>query len=152
MQNTNLYKNSYNAYQPALPLNFTISYDKDIPKDDISRTVKNIMEKINLAKYIDFSNRDTHDYNAVMMFECVILGKALQGYVSLRKYEKLCEFDTHFKFITHGAAPSFMFFERFIKDDLTIRIEDIFIEINKIIEDDLDINISILYIDGRWNI
>lgn len=41
-----------------------------------------------------------------------------------------------------------MSFERFIKDDLTMPIEDIFIEINKMIEDDLDINVSILYIDG----
>ena len=67
MQNTNLYKNNYNAYQPALPLDFTISYDKDIPEDDISRTVKNIVERINLAKYIDFSNRDTYGYKGVMI-------------------------------------------------------------------------------------
>lgn len=148
MQNTNLYKNNYNAYQPALPLDFTVSYDLDIPKDDISRTVKNIVERINLAKYIDFSNRNTYGYDAVIMFECVILGKTLKGYVSLRDLEDLCRFDTRFKFITQGATPSFMSFERFIKDDLTMPIEDIFIEINKMMEDDLDINVSILYIDG----
>ena len=148
MKSTNLYQNNYNAYQPALPLDFTVSYDLDIPKDDISRTVKNVVERINLAKYIDFSNMNTYGYDGVMMFECVILGKTLRGYVSVRDLEELCQFDTRFKFITHGEEPSFMSFERFIKDDLTMSVEDIFIEINKLIENDTDINVSILYIDG----
>lgn len=77
-------------------MDFTFSYGKDIPEDDISRTVKNIVEKINLAKYIDFSNRD----NGVMMFECIILGKAIKGYASVRDLEELCRFDNCFKLIT----------------------------------------------------
>ncbi len=148
MKTNKLYKKDYNSYQPTLPLDFTVSYDVDIPKNDISRTVKSIVERINLAKYIDFSNRNTYGYDAVMMFECVILGKTLKGYVSVREYEELCRFDNRFKFITNGRTPSFMAFERFIKNDLTMSIDDIFIDINKIIEEDLDINVKILYIDG----
>lgn len=148
MKTNKLYKKDYNSYQPTLPLDFTVSYDVDIPKNDISRTVKSIVERINLAKYIDFSNRNTYGYDAVMMFECVILGKTLRGYVSVREYEELCRFDNRFKFITNGRTPSFMAFERFIKNDLTMSIDDIFIDINKIIEEDLDINVKILYIDG----
>lgn len=143
-----LYNKNYNSYQPALPLDFTVSYDKDIPDDDISRTVKSVVERINLAKYINFSNRNTYGYDGVMMFECVILGKTLRGYSSLRELEDLCKFDTRFKFITQGQTPSFMSFERFIKDDLTMPVEDIFLEVNKIIESDTDIDVDVLYIDG----
>lgn len=138
MKTNKLYKKDYNSYQPTLPLDFTVSYDVDIPKNDISRTVKSIVERINLTKYIDFSNRNTYGYDAVMMFECVILGKTLKGYVSVREYEELCRFYNRFKFITNGRTPSFMAFERFIKNDLTMSIDDIFIDINKIIEEDLE--------------
>ena len=50
MKTNTLYKKNYNSYQPALPLDFTVSYDVDIPKNDISRTVKSIVERINLTK------------------------------------------------------------------------------------------------------
>jgi transposase len=140
-------RNDYNTYQPALPLDFVVSYDKDIPNDDISRTVNDIVERINLAKYIDFTNRDSYGYDGVSMFKCIILGKALNGYASLRDYEKLCKFDVRFKFIMHGETPSHQSFYRFIKD-LTMPIDDIFIEINKIIQDDLDLNVDTLLIDG----
>ena len=63
MKTNTLYKKNYNSYQPALPLDFTVSYDVDIPKNDISRTVKSIVERINLTKYIDFSNRNTYGYD-----------------------------------------------------------------------------------------
>lgn len=148
MQNTNLYNKNYNAYQPALPLDFTISYDKDIPEDDISRTVKSVAERINLAKYVNFSNRNSYGYDGVVMFKCVILGKTLKGYASVRDLEEFCKYDIRFKFIAEGNKPSFMAFERFIKNDLTMPIDDIFYEINKIIEEDIDINVKILYIDG----
>lgn len=143
-----LYQGNHNTYQPAFPLDFTVSYDKDIPADDISRTVKEIVERINLAKYIDFSNRNAYGYDGVMMFTCVILGKTLKGYVSLRELEDLCRFDTRFKFITQGETPSFMAFQRFIRNDLTMPIDDIFTDINRLIEEDLKIDISVLLIDG----
>ena len=54
-----LYNNNYNSYQPALPLDFTVSYDKDIPDDDISRTVKSVVERINLAKYTSLTEIHT---------------------------------------------------------------------------------------------
>ena len=68
------------------------------------------------------------------MFEAVILAFAINGYASLRDLEKLCKYDIRFKFIMNGETPSHMAFERFIKDKLTMPIEDIFVDINKYYE------------------
>ncbi len=54
MKTNKLYKKDYNSYQPTLPVDFTVSYNIDIPKNNISKIVKSIVEWINLAKYINF--------------------------------------------------------------------------------------------------
>lgn len=48
----------------------------------------------------------------------------------------------------NGSTPSHMAFERFIKDKLTMPIEDIFVDINKYIEAHDVIDTEVLYIDG----
>ena len=50
-------------------------------------------------------------------------------------------------FIAQNQKPSHMAFERFIKDDLTLPIEDIFYEINKYIESKIAIDVDTLCID-----
>ena len=37
-------------------LDFSFSFENDVAHDDISRTVIEIVEKINLANYINFDN------------------------------------------------------------------------------------------------
>ena len=86
---TNIYETYYNAYQPYMLLDFNLSFDNDIPHDDICRTVLEVTERINLCKYVDFSNRNSHGYDAFMMFNLVILAKALFGYASTRDLEKI---------------------------------------------------------------
>lgn len=48
--------NQCNVIQPSFqfPLNFV--YEDSIPDDDISRTVKEVVEGVNVLKYFDFSH------------------------------------------------------------------------------------------------
>lgn len=137
-----------NAYQPSFQFPLCFSYEDVVEKDDISRTVKEVVEEVNIFKYIDFSQNNAHGYDAIQMFEAVILAFAINGYASLRDLEKLCKYDIRFKFIMNGSTPSHMAFERFIKDKLAMPIEDIFVDINKYIEAHDVIDTEVLYIDG----
>lgn len=148
MKNTNIYESNYNAYQPYMLLDFNISFEKDIAPDDICRTVMEVTERINLCKYVNFSNRNSYGYNGIMMFNLVILAKALFGYASTRDLERLCKTDIRFMFIAKNQKPSHQSFQRFIHDDLTMPIENIFYDINKYIEKHMDINTDVLCIDG----
>lgn len=145
---TNIYKSNYNAYQTYMLLDFTFSFEKDIAHDDICRTVIEIAEEVNIGKFVDFSHRNAHGYDGVMMFKLILLAKAENGYVSTRDLEHLCQRDVRYMFIAQNQKPSHMAFHRFIHDDLKMPIEDIFYEINKIIEEKMPINTDVLCIDG----
>lgn len=145
---TNIYESNYNAYQLNMLLDFTFSFEKDIAHDDICRTIIEISEGIHIGKYVDFKNRNTHGYDGMMMFKLLILSFALFGYASTRELERLCQTDIRFMFISQCQTPSHMAFERFIKNDLTMPIEDIFYDINKYIESRVSINTDVLCIDG----
>ena len=129
-------------------LNFNLSFEKDIAHDDICRTVIEVVEEVNIAKYVNFTNRNAHGYDGVMMFKLIMLAMADRGYVSTRKLSKLCKTDIRYMFIAQNQKPSHQAFQRFIHDDLTMPIEDIFYEINKYIESKISINTDVLCIDG----
>ena len=139
---------NYKAYQPYMLLDFSFSFENDIAHDDICRTVIEVVEGINIAKYVNFDHRNSHGYNGMMMFTLVILAKTLFGYVSTRELEELCKTDVRFMTIAQNQKPSHQSFHRFIHDDLTMSIEDIFYEINKYIENHIEINTDVLCIDG----
>ena len=68
-----------NAYQPSFQFSLCFSYEDVVEKDDISRTVKEVVEEVNIFKYIDFSQYNAHGYDAIQMFEAVILAFAING-------------------------------------------------------------------------
>ena len=74
-----------NAIQPSFqfPLNFI--YEDSVDPDDISRTVKEVVEGVNVFKFIDFSRRNSYGYDGAKMLECVLLMFALNGYASNRE-------------------------------------------------------------------
>ena len=71
-------------------LNFNLSFEKDIAHDDICRTVIEVVEEVNIAKYVDFTNRNAHGYDGVMMFKLIMLAMADSGYVSTRPISDIC--------------------------------------------------------------
>lgn len=137
-----------NLYQPKLLYDFKISYENDIPSDDISRTVVEVVEGANVLRYVDFSNRNSYGYDGMLMLQAVILAFSIYGYASTRQLESLCRFDIRFKFIMRGDTPSHMAFQRFLSNDLKMPLEDIFHELNKYIDKNDVIDTSVLYIDG----
>ena len=137
-----------NAIQPSLQFPLSFVYEDSIAKDDISRTVKEVVEGVNIFKYIDFSHRNSYGYDGMKMLECVLLAFALKGYASVRELEDLCKYDIRFQFIMEGQTPSHMAFHRFIHDDLLMPVEDLFVEFNKYFESHDDIETDVLYIDG----
>lgn len=137
-----------NAFQPSFqfPLNFV--YEDSIAKDDISRTVKEVVEGVNIFKYVDFSHRNSYGYDGMKMLQCVLLAFALKGYASVRELADLCKYDIRFQFIMDGQTPSHMAFHRFIHDDLIMPMEDLFVEFNQYFEQHDTLETDILYIDG----
>ena len=129
-------------------LDFNISFEKDIPADDICRTVIEVTERIDLKKFVDLSHRDSHGYDGLMMFRLILLAFADNGYASTRKLEELCRTDIRYMFIAQNQKPSHQAFQRFIHDDLIMPIEDIFYEMNRIMAEELPINTDVLCIDG----
>lgn len=148
MSNININTSNYNSFQSYLLLDFSFSFEKDVPHDDICRTVLEVAREVNINKYVDFSHRNTHGYDSFMMFVLVLLAKAEYGYASTRRLERLCKTDIRYMFIAKNQYPSHMAFQRFINDDLKMSIDDIFYEINRYIVKKMNINTDVLCIDG----
>ncbi|WP_413107612.1 hypothetical protein [Thomasclavelia sp.] len=92
-------------------LDFTFSFEKDVPQDDICRTLIEIAEEVNLNMYVDFSHRNSHGYDGVMMFKLVILAKAEYGYVSTRDIAHLCKTDVRYMFIAQNQRLAICLFK-----------------------------------------
>ncbi len=121
---------------------------KDVPADDISRAVIEVTERIDINKFVDFTHRNSHGYDGLMMLRLLLLAFADNGYASTRKLAELCRTDIRYMFIAQNQKPSHQAFQRFIHDDLIMSVEDIFYEMNRIMEDELPIDTDVLCIDG----
>ena len=76
------YQQDYTAYQTYALLDFNISFEKDVPADDISRTVIEVTERIDINKFVDFTHRNSHGYDGLMMLRLLLLAFADNGYAS----------------------------------------------------------------------
>ena len=66
------YQQDYTAYQTYALLDFNISFEKDIPADDVSRTVIEVTERTDINKFFDFTHRNSHEYDGPMMLRLFI--------------------------------------------------------------------------------
>ena len=55
-----IHQQDYTAYQTYALLDFNISFEKDIPADDILRAVIEVTERIDINKFVDFTHRNSH--------------------------------------------------------------------------------------------
>ena len=127
---------NYNAFQCKLPLDFFTF----VPADDPVASFVEIMKGIDTSKYFNCSHRGNKGYDPNMMLQ-VTLFAFMNGEGELRKMEELCKYDIRYMWLSNEQTPSFMAFQRFISDKLSMSIEDIFYDIVKrIIElDDVDV-------------
>ena len=135
------------SIQLRLPLDFNICINPD--SKSIVNTVCAACEEAGLFRYIHNPNRDMYGYSSQKMLECVLLAYTLFGYASVRQLEDYCKHDIRFIYLMQGDQPSFMSFQRFISDDLTESIEDIFYSLNRYIEQrDTELDTDVMTIDG----
>ena len=79
MINTQINQEYYTVYQPYMLLDYENSYKHDIPKDDLSVTIMEVLRRINLNDFIDFQNYDARSYDPVMMLAIILLAFSEEG-------------------------------------------------------------------------
>ena len=134
---------NYNAFQCKLPLDFFTV----VPVDDPVTSFVEIMKGIDTSKYFNCLHRGNKGYDPNMMLQ-VTLFAFMNDERELRKMEELCKYDIRYMWLSNEQTPSFMAFQRFISEKLSMSIEDIFFDIVKRISELDDIDTSKLYIDG----
>ncbi len=135
-----------NIYQLVLPLNL----ENRIPKDDELVSFCDLIRGVNLEKYINIGSR----YGRTPINRVAIMKIILFGYMndtrSTRKIAKACKTDIRYMYLLGGEkAPSHTTIQGVI-NNLTLNIEDLFIDIiqpiNELEEDKIDFNE--IFVDG----
>ncbi|WP_418466690.1 transposase [Faecalibacillus faecis] len=112
MENKIQQQNDYNALQLSLPIDLGVKIDED----DMVVFFLKALEGVNLSKYFKKGKcRERKGYD-----RCKLLKAALFAYMlcdnDLRSMESLCRYDIRFMYIMGEERPSFMTFERLLKD------------------------------------
>ena len=135
------------AYQLKLPLEIS----KIIEISDPVYTFCEVMEHIDLRKYLAIEERrlGRKRYDPETLLKVILFAFMEKGYVSVREIEKLCKTDIRFMWLLQEkTAPSFMTIDNFMNNYLLENIEDIFAEINQYIFAKEKVDLEHLYIDG----
>lgn len=112
-------KNPDAVVQSSLCLPLALDLDREIPEDDIARTVIRAVEESGIIRHVYSGSRDSHGYRSIDMLKAVMLANTLKGSATLREMEEMCRNDIRFRLIFgDGATPSFMAFQRFIREGL----------------------------------
>ena len=156
MENLNLnptnnlpYNTNYTLFQLKLPL----ILEEIIEIDDPVYTFVNLIEEVNLNKYLVSSKKTCvgrTGYNPLTLFKVVLFAFQLKGYASTREIADLCRNDIRFRYLLQNekSYPTHMTISNFINKYLTDNIENIFKDImNKIVEIN-NIDLDHAYIDG----
>ncbi len=129
-----------------LPLEIEIFIE---PTDPVV-SFKEVMEGVNLSKYLKDDSRETRGrdgYDPEVLLKIVLFAFMI-NVRSTRKIESLCRNDIRFMYLSDEARPSHMTICNFINDYLLDSIENISNEITKYIVEKQNIDVSTVYIDG----
>lgn len=138
------YIDNYNAFQLSLPLDLGIKINSN---DEVVFFLK-ALEGVNLTKYLKRSEcRGRKGYDDVMLLKVVLFARMI-GFGDVRSMESLCKHDIRFMYIMKEETPSFMAFERLLKDYLIEDIDHIFFDISQNIRKLMNIDKTVQYIDG----
>ena len=133
----------YTTEQLILPLDLSIR----IEENDPVRSFMKVLEGVNFNKYFKKNNKGREPYNPFMMIR-VVLYAYMMNKRSVRDMEKACKSEIQFMWLAQENQPSHQAFQRFIKNKLTVSMEDIFHDINnRLIQLD-DIDTETMLVDG----
>lgn len=141
------YSENYNVNQMSFLLETTFS-EHQIRKDDLCRSVMEVIERIDLSKYFDSTKRWPRSYRPQNMLAAVLLAYAEEGNPSLRDIEHLILYDVRYRLIMQGYEPSYRTIQRFLNKYLKVSIKEIHKDIYLCLQDKKELERAILYIDG----
>lgn len=147
MKNNNYIQINYTPKQLKLP----IEIEKIIDFYDPVYSFCEIVDSIDLSQFFVMKGYKTGRprYSYTKLLKIVLFSFMENGYLSLRKIEKSCKTDIRYMWLLDDMkAPSFATIGNFIRENLTNKIEDIFVEINKIIFKKENVDLEHAYIDG----
>lgn len=150
METTTLTQSNYSNYynQLSLPLDLDIKIN---PDDEVVSFLK-VLEEVNLNKYLKRSEcRGRKGYDNVILLKVILFARMI-GFGDVRSMESLCKHDIRFMYIMKEETPSFMSFERLLKDYLIDDIDCIFFDISQNIGKLMNIDKIVQYIDGTMPI
>ena len=130
-------------FQMKLPLQIGILIDSSDPV----WTFNEVMEGVNLSKYLKVNKLGREPYNPFMMLKVILFSEMLGG-MSLRQLESSCKTDIRFMFLANEETPSHTAFANFINNRLSKNIRDIFLDVNAYIIEKDNVDTNVIYIDG----
>lgn len=113
MEITTLTQSNYGNYNSAFQL--LLQINACIPEDDLVFTFVKILKGVNLTKYLPTYLHGNQKYNQLALLKTVLFDFA-DNKRTLRKMEHACKVDLRYLWLSQESAPSFMEFQRFIKN------------------------------------
>lgn len=145
-------KNKYNQeYYTPIQMKIPVDLEKIIEISDPIYTFNEIMDKVDLKKYLvaEGSKVGRPRLDSIKLLKIILFAFMEFGYASLRNIHKLCNTDIRFIWLLDGmSAPSHMTISNFINEFLVNSIENIFNDINAYIFKADKVDLNHIYIDG----
>ena len=143
--------NQPQEYYTPYQLKFPIEIEKIIETTDPVYTFCEVMNHIDLSKYLTTEDRRTGRprYEEETLLKVILFAFMENGYESLRKIEKLCKTDIRFMWLLQdNPPPSHSTIGNFMNNDLNRKIDEIFADINSYIFTVENVDLNHVYIDG----
>lgn len=128
--------NQPQEYYTPYQLKFPIEIEKIIETTDPVYTFCEVMNHIDLSKYLTTEDRRTGRprYEEETLLKVILFAFMENGYESLRKIEKLCKTDIRFMWLLQdNPPPSHSTIGNFMNNVLNRKIDEIFADINSYI-------------------
>lgn len=143
--------NQPQEYYTPYQLKFPIEIEKIIETTDPVYTFCEVMNHIDLSKYLTTEDRRTGRprYDEETLLKVILFAFMENGYESLRKIEKLCKTDIRFMWLLQdNPPPSHSTIGNFMNNVLNRKIDEIFADINSYIFTVENVDLNHVYIDG----
>lgn len=145
-------QNNTKVYCTPIQLKLPVDLERIIKINDPVYSFSEVMAHIDLQKY--FVKQKGHEtgrprYDREKLLKIVLFAFMEFGYCSLRFIEKLCNTDIRFLWLLdEQEAPSHAKIGKFIKDELSTSLNEIFNDINNYMLGQLGADLNHAYIDG----
>lgn len=138
---------NYTVRQLKLPLEI----EKIINISDPVYTFCEVLDHIDLSQYFVVKEYKTGRprCDKEKLLKVILFAFMENGYCSLRHIEKLCKTDIRYMYLLDEMpAPSFVTIGKFIRNELALTVDQLFLDINEYIFKKSKVDLNHTYIDG----